>query len=85
MDQGVADPSIVVVKLEADENMVTYLRIKLPANSRKAEGKGMDMITRKLVQQKPRPGDQKPYGELNDKAPRMAYRSRERSTKRPCK
>ena len=29
MDQRVADPSIVVVKLEADESMVTYLRVKL--------------------------------------------------------
>jgi hypothetical protein len=46
MDQGVADPSIVVVKLRAEENMVTCLRIKLTANSHKAEGKGMDMLTR---------------------------------------
>ena len=28
MDQGAADPIVVVVKPKADENMVTYLRIK---------------------------------------------------------
>ena len=47
MDQGVSDPSIVVVKLRTEENMVTYLRIKFTVNSRKAEGKGMDMLMRK--------------------------------------
>jgi len=48
MDQGVSDPFIVVVKLRTDENMVTYLRIKFSGSSHKAEGKGMDMLTRKL-------------------------------------
>lgn len=47
MDQGVSDPFIVVVKLRADENMVTYLRAKLTVNSWKAGGEGMDMLTRK--------------------------------------
>lgn len=42
-DQEVADPLVVVVKLRADENMATYLRIKLAVNSRKAEGKGVDI------------------------------------------
>lgn len=46
MDQGVSDPSIVVVKPRTDENMVTYLRTKFPVNGRKAEGKGMDMLMR---------------------------------------
>lgn len=31
--------------------MVTYLRVKLKVSSRKAEGKGMDMLMRKLKQE----------------------------------
>lgn len=46
MDQWVADPFVVVVKLGADEDMVTCLRIKLTVRGRKAEGKGMDMLMR---------------------------------------
>jgi hypothetical protein len=48
MDQGVSDPFIVAVKLRTDENMVTYLRVKFSGSSHRAEGKGMDMVTRKL-------------------------------------
>ena len=44
--QGVADLVIVVVKLRADEDMVTYLRVKLAARSKKAKGKGPDMLTK---------------------------------------
>lgn len=43
MDQEVADPLVVVVKLRADENMATYLRVKLTVNNRKVEGKGVDI------------------------------------------
>jgi len=46
MDQGVTDSSVVAVKLRADENMVTYLRVKLLESSRKTEGKGMNMLMR---------------------------------------
>jgi hypothetical protein len=28
MDQGISDPDIVAIKRHADEDMVTYLRIK---------------------------------------------------------
>lgn len=47
MAQRVSDPSIVAVKLRAEENMVTYLRIKLAERIRKDKGKGMDMLTRR--------------------------------------
>jgi hypothetical protein len=40
MDLGFSDEAIVVVKLLADENMVTYLRVKLAANDRESETKG---------------------------------------------
>jgi hypothetical protein len=46
MDQWAADPPVVVVKLGTEENMVTCLRVKLTANGRKAEGEGVDMLTR---------------------------------------
>ena len=44
--QGVADLVIVVVKLRAVEDMVTYLRIKLAESSGNAKGKGPDMLTK---------------------------------------
>lgn len=44
--QRVADPIIVVVKLHAEESMATYLRAKRAGSSRKAEGKGSDMLTK---------------------------------------
>ncbi len=44
--QRVADPIIVVVKPHAEESMVTYLRAKRVESSRKAEGKGSDMLTK---------------------------------------
>jgi len=44
--QGVADLTIVVVKPLANEDMVTYPRIKLTARSKEAKGKGSDMITK---------------------------------------
>ncbi len=44
--QGVADPIVVVVKLQADEDMVTYLRVKLVERGSNAKGKGSDMLTK---------------------------------------
>ena len=38
--RGPTDEAVVAVKLEAYENTVTYLRIKLPASDRKLEAKG---------------------------------------------
>ncbi len=40
MGQGVSDEAIVDVKPVADEDAVTYLRIKLQASDRKSESKG---------------------------------------------
>lgn len=40
MGQGVADEALVVVKRLADEDKVTYLRIKLSGNNKEAEAKG---------------------------------------------
>ena len=49
MDQGISDPDIVAIKQHADEDMVTYLRIKHAEsdNEKVVKGKGKDMITRK--------------------------------------
>lgn len=49
MDHRVSDPDIVAVKRQADEDMVTYLRVKLAeSDSRDAvKGEGKDMLTRK--------------------------------------
>jgi len=44
--QGVADLLVVVIKLHAYENMVTYLRIKHAESGRKAKGKGADTLTK---------------------------------------
>lgn len=51
--QRVADLLIVVIKLRADENMVTYLRVKhavrsrkRPKVGRKAKGEGVDTLTK---------------------------------------
>lgn len=38
-DRGLADEVIVVVKLDADEDMVTYLRIKLPESGLEKKNK----------------------------------------------
>jgi hypothetical protein len=40
MHKELADEAIVVVKRLADEDMVTYLRVKPAASARKAETKG---------------------------------------------
>lgn len=40
MGRGFADEAVVVVKLEADENAVTYLRVKLPVSGKMLEAKG---------------------------------------------
>ncbi len=40
MEQGVSDEAIVDVKAVADEDAVTYLRIKLPTSDRMLELKG---------------------------------------------
>jgi hypothetical protein len=43
MYQGVADEVVVVVKLAACEDMVTYLRIKLPERNKDVKGEGRNM------------------------------------------
>ncbi len=43
MDRGSADEAVVVVKLEADEDAVTYLRIKLSESNRDVGGEGWNM------------------------------------------
>jgi hypothetical protein len=45
--QGVADPFIVVIKPDADENMVTYWRVKHTESGRKTKGKGTDTLTKR--------------------------------------
>lgn len=45
--QGTADPLVVVIKLHAEENMATCLRIKRAESSCKAKGKGADMLTKR--------------------------------------
>ncbi len=44
MGRGSADEAIVVVKLLADEDAVTYLRIKLTDSGKDAGGEGRNMI-----------------------------------------
>ncbi len=44
MGRGFADEAIVVVKLSAKEDAVTYLRIKLIVSSMDAGGEGWNMI-----------------------------------------
>ena len=46
MGQGLSDLVIVIVKPDADDGAVTYLRTKHSESSRKAEGEGRDMLTR---------------------------------------
>jgi len=44
--RGSADEAVVVVKLRADEDAVTYLRIKLSVNGSNAGGEGRNMLPR---------------------------------------
>jgi hypothetical protein len=44
MGRGFADETIVVVKLSAVEDTVTYLRVKLTVSCRDAGGEGWNMI-----------------------------------------
>ena len=44
--QGVSDLIIVVVKLQAYEDMVTYLRIKPVERDKEIKGEGSDMLTK---------------------------------------
>ena len=44
--QGVADLTVIVIKLLADEDMVTYPRIKLAERGKEAKGEGSDMLTK---------------------------------------
>jgi hypothetical protein len=44
--QRVADLLVVVVKLDAYEDMATYLRIKHTVRGRKTKGKGADTLTK---------------------------------------
>ncbi|OVE73724.1 hypothetical protein BVX93_00910 [bacterium B13(2017)] len=41
--QWTADEAVVVVKLVAEENMVTYLRVKLPERDMDVGGEGWNM------------------------------------------
>jgi hypothetical protein len=43
MYQGVADEVVVVIKLTAYEDMVTYPRIKLPESNKDVRGEGRNM------------------------------------------
>ena len=43
MGRGSADEAVVVVKLKADEDAVTYLRVKLSASDRNVGGEGWNM------------------------------------------
>lgn len=43
MGRWSADEAVVAVKLEANEDVVTYLRIKLSASDRNVEGEGWNM------------------------------------------
>ena len=45
--QRVTDLLVVVIKLHAYENMVTYLRIKHAGRGRKTKGKGADTLTKR--------------------------------------
>ncbi len=44
--RGSADEAVVVVKLEADEDAVTYLRVKLSVSGSNAGGEGWNMLLR---------------------------------------
>lgn len=46
MGRGSADEAVVAVKLEADEDAVTYLRVKLPASDMEVGGEGWSMLPR---------------------------------------
>jgi hypothetical protein len=43
MGRGSADEAIVVVKLDADEDAVTYLRVKHSASDKEVGGEGWNM------------------------------------------
>jgi hypothetical protein len=49
MGKGVSDPDIVAIKRQAEEGMVTYLRVKLAEsdNATVVKGEGKDMLTRR--------------------------------------
>lgn len=50
MGQGISDPDIVAIKRHANEDVVTYLRIKHAENDsdKVVKGEGKDMLTRKI-------------------------------------
>ena len=43
MSQGFADEAVVIVKLLAGEDMVTYLRIKLTDRDKEIKGEGWNI------------------------------------------
>lgn len=47
--QRVSDLLIVAIKLYADENMVTWLRIKRTVSGRKTKGEGADTLTKAFI------------------------------------
>jgi len=47
--RGSADEAVVVVKLRADEDVVTYLRINLSVSGRNAGGEGWNMLPRSAI------------------------------------
>lgn len=46
MDLGLADEVVVTVKSAADENTVTYLRVKLLASDEEVGGEGWNMVAK---------------------------------------
>jgi hypothetical protein len=45
MHKELADEAIVVMKREADEDMVTYQRVKLPERTKDCKDEGWNMAT----------------------------------------
>ena len=45
MGRGSADEAVVVVKLRAYENAVTYLRVKPAERDKEVKGEGWNMLT----------------------------------------
>ena len=45
MHRELADEAVVIVKREADENMVTYLRVTLSESAKESEDEGRNILT----------------------------------------
>lgn len=51
MDLGPADEAVVTVKLAADENTVTYLRVKLSTSDEEVGGEGRNTVAESFLRQ----------------------------------